>query len=318
MTLQIPILSDFFNYLTAPRLPRTSLSISETHIALITLKRSGSDFEPRNLGVSRLPAGIVRASLTEPNIADEPILIEHLSKTASRSGMGNIKALSVSLPSGSARSMVVALDAAPTSRTEMEQMIEWKAERGLGLKFGDLRVNYARLSDLGGRPQYLISATTERVITQYERIFGRLGWHAGMIAPQHIGEAQWLMRQSMEEDQVVVSLNDRGFDAMIVRGREPLIVREVECAPEERENEFYRLMVFYRDRLALEGAGKPLSRALMIGPATEQRRFRNVLASAIERNVIALDLRQIGLKVDPTAPFTNFAAAGGLATMAWN
>jgi Tfp pilus assembly PilM family ATPase len=318
MTLQIPILSDFFNYLTAPRLPRTSLSISETHVALITLKRSGSDFEPRNLGVSRLPAGIVRASLTEPNIADEPILIEHLSKTASRSGMGSIKALSVSLPSGSARSMVVALDAAPTSRTEMEQMIEWKAERGLGLKFGDLRVNYTRLSDLGGRPQYLISATTERVITQYERIFGRLGWHAGMIAPQHIGEAQWLMRQGMEEDQVVVSLNDRGFDAMIVRGREPLIVREVECAPEERENEFYRLMVFYRDRLALEGAGKPLSRALMIGPATEQRRFRNVLASAIERNVIALDLRQIGLKVDPTAPFTNFAAAGGLATMAWN
>jgi Tfp pilus assembly PilM family ATPase len=287
-------------------------------VALITLKRSGSDFEPRNLGVSRLPAGIVRASLTEPNIADEPLLVDHLSKTASRAGMGNIKALSVSLPSGSARSMVVGLDAAPASRTELEQMIEWKAERGMGLKFGELRVNYARLSDMGGRPQYLVSATAERVIAQYERIFERLGWQAGMIAPQHIGEAQWLMRQGLEDDQVVLSLNDRGFDAMIVRGREPLIVREVECAPEERENEFYRLMVFYRDRLAHEGAGKPLSRALMIGPATDQRRFRNVLASAMERNVIALDLRQISLKVDPTAPFINFAAAGGLATMAWN
>jgi Tfp pilus assembly PilM family ATPase len=315
---QIPIISDFFNYLTAPRLPRTSLSISETHVALITLKRSGADFEPRNLGVSRLPAGIVRASLTEPNIADEPLLADHLSKTASRAGMGSIKALSVSLPSGSARSMVVGLDAAPASRTELERMIEWKAERGMGLKFGELRVNYTRLSDVGGRPQYLVSATAERVIAQYERIFERLGWQAGMIAPQHIGEAQWLMRQGLEDDQVVLSLNDRGFDAMIVRGREPLIVREVECAPEERENEFYRLMVFYRDRLAREGAGKPLSRALMIGPATDQRRFRNVLASAMERNVIALDLRQIGLKVDPTAPFINFAAAGGLATMAWN
>jgi Tfp pilus assembly PilM family ATPase len=287
-------------------------------VALITLKRSGVDFEPRNLGVSRLPAGIVRASLTEPNIADEPLLADQLSKTASRAGMGSVKALSVSLPSGSARSMVVGLDAAPASRTELERMIEWKAERGLGLKFGELRVNYARLSDVDGRPQYLVSATAERVIAQYERIFKRLGWQAGMIAPQHIGEAQWLMRQGLEDDQVVLSLNDRGFDAMIVRGREPLIVREVECAPEERENEFYRLMVFYRDRLAREGAGKPLSRALMIGPATDQRRFRNVLASVMERNVIALDLRQIGLRVDPTAPFINFAAAGGLATMAWN
>lgn len=315
---QIPLLSGFFNYLTAPGLPRTSLSIGETHLALITLKRSGGDFEPRNLGVSRLPAGVVRASFAEPNIADEPVLIEHLSKTATRCGTGNIKALSVSLPSGSARSVVVTLDAAPTSRTELEQVIEWKAERLLGQKFDDLRINHTRLRDMGGRPQYLISATTERVIAQYERIFERLGWHAGMIAPQHIGEAQWLMRQGLEDDQVVVSLNERGFDAVIVRGQEPLIVREVECAPEERENEFYRLMVFYRDRLALEGADKPLGRALMIGPVSEQRRFRNVLVSAMERHVIALDVHQIGLKVDPTAPFNHFAAAGGLATMAWN
>jgi len=314
---QIPILSNFFNYLTAPRLPRTSLSIGETHLALITLKRSGSDFEPGNLGVSRLPAGILRASFTEPNVADEPALIDRLSKTASRAGMGSVKALSVSLPSGSARSMVVALDTAPTSRAELEQMIEWKTERGLGEKFGDLRVNCTRLRDMGGRPQYLVSATTERVIAQYERIFERLGWHAGLIAPQHIGEAQWLMRQGLEDDQVVVSLNERGFDAVIVRGHEPLMVREVECAPEERENEFYRLMVFYRDRLALEGADRPLNRALMIGPANEQHRLHNVLASAVERNVIALDLRQIGLKVDPSAPFSHFAAAGGLATMAW-
>ncbi len=280
---QIPILSDFFNYLTAPRLPRTSLAISETHLGLITLKRSGGNFEPRNLGVSRLPAGVVRASFTEPNVSDEPALIDRMAKTASRAGMGNVKALSVSLPSGSARSMVVALDAAPTSRAEMEQMIEWKAERGMGQKFGDLRVNYTRLRDMGGRPQYLVSATTERVVAQYERIFERLGWHAGLIAPQHIGEAQWLMRQGLEDDQVVVSLNERGFDAVIVRGQEPLMVREVECAPEERENEFYRLMVFYRDRLTLEGADRPLNRALMIGPLPEQHRFRNVLASAMER-----------------------------------
>ncbi|HEV2667820.1 MAG TPA: hypothetical protein VG324_23085, partial [Blastocatellia bacterium] len=213
---------------------------------------------------------------------------------------------------------VVALDSRETSRSELEQVIEWKAERGLGQKFGDLRINYTRLKDLGGRPQYLISATTERVIAQYERIFGRLGWHAGMIAPQHIGEAQWLMRQGLEDDQVVVSLNDRGFDAVIVRGQEPLLVREVECAPEERENEFYRLMVFYRDRLTHEGVDSPLNRALMIGPVNEQRRLHNVLASAMERQVVALALQQIGLRIDPNAPFSQFAAAGGLATMAWN
>src|SRR5215813_15533728 len=259
---QIPLLSGFLNSLTAPNLPPTSLSISETHLALITLRRRGRDLEPRNLGVLRLPGGVVQASFTEPNIPNEPMLIEHLSRTATQAGMKNMRMLSVSLPPGSARSMVAALDSIPVSRAELQQMIEWKAERGTGQKAGDLRISYSRLSDLNGRPQYLISAATEQVVEQYERIFKRLGWQAGMITPQHIGEAQWLIRQGLADDQVVVSMNERGFDAVIVRGKEPLLVREVECAPEERENEFYRLMVYYRDRLAREGSDTPLSRVL--------------------------------------------------------
>ncbi|HKE03564.1 MAG TPA: hypothetical protein VKE91_05875 [Blastocatellia bacterium] len=314
---QIPLLSGFLNSLTAPNLPPTSLSISETHLALITLRRRGRDLEPRNLGVLRLPGGVVQASFTEPNIPNEPMLIEHLSRTATQAGMKNMRMLSVSLPPGSARGMVAALDSIPGSRAELQQMIEWKAERGTGQKAGDLRISYSRLSDLNGRPQYLISAATEQVVAQYERIFKRLGWQAGMITPQSIGEAQWLIRQGLDDDQVVVSLNERGFDAVIVRGNEPLLVREVECPPEERENEFFRLMIFYRDRLAREGADAPLSRVLTIGPASEQRRFRDVLSSAMERHIVALDPPQIGLRVDPNAPFNYFAAAGGLATMAW-
>jgi hypothetical protein len=285
---------------------------------MITLKRSGREFEPRNLGVLRLPGEIVRASFTEPNVANEPVLLEHLSRTATQAGIKNARALSVSLPAGSARSMVAALDSVPTSRAELQQMIEWKAERGTGQKAGDLRISYSRLSDLNGRPQYLISAAAEKVVEQYERIFKRLGWQAGMIAPQSIGEAQWLIRQGLDGDQVLVSVNERGFDAVIVRGAEPLLSREVECQPEERENEFYRLMVFYRDRLALEGSDAPLSRLLTIAAAAEQRRFRDVLSSAMERQIVALDPSQLGLRVDSNAPFNYFAAAGGLATMAWN
>src|SRR5262245_36869407 len=107
---QIPLLSDFFDSLTAPNLPPTSLSISETHLSLITLRRKGREFEPRNLGVLRLPGGIVSASFTEPNIVNEPVLIEHLSRTAKQAGMNNVRMLSVCLPPGSAHCMVAALD----------------------------------------------------------------------------------------------------------------------------------------------------------------------------------------------------------------
>ncbi len=314
---EIPIISGFWNYLTAPSLPSASLSISETHLALIALRRSGREFEPRNLGVLRLPAGLVRASFTEPNVTDEPALVEHLSRTATQAGMKRIRALSATLPATSARALVVALDSTPGSRAELAQMLEWKVERGTGQKFGDLRVGYGRLSDAGGRPQYLISAASEQVVAQYERIFKQLGWQVGMIAPQPIGEAQWLMRQNLKEDQIVVSLNERGFDAVVVRGKEPILVREVECPADERENEFYRLMVFYRDRLAPESSDATISRVLTIGSVAEQRRFRDVLSSAVEQRVVILNAQQLGLRVDANAPFNYFAAASGLATMSW-
>jgi Tfp pilus assembly PilM family ATPase len=314
---QIPILSNIWNFLTAPKLPGTSLAITETHLALITLRYRGRQFEPRNLGVGRLPVGLVTADFLEPNIADEPAMIEHLKRTATQAGMSRLKALSASLPTGSARSLVISLDSVPDTRDELTQMIEWKVERGLGQKYGDLRVNYQRLRDFNGRSQWIISAVGEKVIGQYEQIFNALGWQTGLIVPKFLGEAQWLIRSKLEEDQVVVSLNNQGFAAVIVRGDEPILVREVVCPYEERENEFYRLMIFYRDRLLTEDSPITLNRALIIGNVAEQRSFRDVLSSALEKHTVSLDPQQLGLRVDPNAPFDRFAAAGGLATMAW-
>jgi len=314
---QIPVLSGIWNYLSTPNLPARSLSISETHLSIISLRRRGREFEPRNLGVLRLPPGLVRASFTDLNVTDEAAMVEHLKRTADQAGLKRIRDLSATLPTGSARSLVVTLENLPGSRAETEQLIEWKVERGMGQSVADLRMNYSRLADFGGRPQWIVSAMHERVAAQYDAIFKELRWHVGMITPQHIGEAQWLMRQRIDDDQVVLSLKDNGFDAVVVRGNEPILIREVSCAPEEREDEFYRLMIFYRDRLTPADSPAGVSRLLTIGSTAEQRRFREVLSSALERQAVSLDPQQIGLRIDPNAPFNHFAAAGGLATMAW-
>jgi hypothetical protein len=315
---EIPILSGLWNYLTAPDLPRTALSISETHLALVTLRRSQGEFEPRNLGVLRLPDGLVQAGFSEPNISDEAALREHLTRTATQAGINRPRSLSVALPSGSARGQVISIESTPDSRTELAQLIEWKIERSFGQRFSDLRTSSRRLNNFGGRSHWLITAIHSRVLEQYERIFKELRWSVGLIVPQHLGEAQWLMRQKSKEDQIVVSLNEHGFDTVIVRGTEPILVREVECSDQEREDEFYRLVVFYRDRLVPENEPITLNRLLTVGTVSDQRRFREVLSSALENHAISLDPQQVGLKIDPSAPFNHFAAAGGLATMAWS
>lgn len=314
---QIPILANIWNYMAAPNLPGTSVAISETHLSLIALRYRKGEFELQNLGVLRLSPGLINAGFTEPNVADENAVIELLKRTSTQAGMDRVKVLSASLPAGSARSVVFSLESVPTNRLELAQMLEWKTERSLGHKVSDLRVSYRRLRDLNGRSQWMVSAAHQDVIAQYERIFAALGWQVGLIVPQHIGEAQWLLRSGIAEDQVVLSLNPRGFDAVIVRGNEPLLVREVVCPMEEREDEFYRLMVFYRDRLLPETSAVPLNRMLAIGDPGEQKRFGDLLSSALEKDTVSLAPQEVGLRLDPRAPFNHFAAAGGLATMGW-
>jgi Tfp pilus assembly PilM family ATPase len=315
---QIPVISNLWSSLTEPSLPSTSISISATHLAMISLRRSGRAFTASNLGVQRLPADLVQPSFTELNVTDETALIELLKKTATQAGLGRLSGLSATLPSVSARSQVITLDALPGSRAEIEQTIEWKIERITGQKIADMRVDYRRLQDLGGRPQWIFSAVFERVAAQYEAIFRGLGWRVGLLAPQFLGESQWLLRQESAEDRLMLSLNEQGFNAVVVRGREPLIMREVLCSPEEREDEFYRLMIFYRDRLASAADSSKLIQGLLtIGTPEEQQRFRDVLSAALEQPTVSIEPRQLGLKIDPNAPFNHFAGAGGLATMAW-
>jgi Tfp pilus assembly PilM family ATPase len=317
MMKQIPIFSNIWNYLAAPNLPGASVAIGETHLTLVALRCRKGEFELQNLGVLRMPPGLINPSFTEPNVDDEKAVIELLKRTSTQAGMDRVKALSASLPAGSARSIVISLDSVPTNRSELVQMVEWKAERSLGHKVGDLRISYRRLRDLNGRSQWIVSAAHEAVIGQYERIFAGLGWQVGLVVPQHLGEAQWLLRSGMEEDQVVLSLNARGFEAVIVRGGEPLLVREVVCSMGEREDEFYRLMAFYHDHLLPDESAVPLSRILTIGDSAEQRKFGELLSSALEKDTVSLAPQHIGLKLDPRAPFNHFAAAGGLATMGW-
>lgn len=315
---QLPVISGLWSYLTAPDLPRTALAIGETHLSIITLRRSRGEFEPRNLGIMKLPPNLVQSSFTEPNVSNESTLIEYLNKTATQAGISRPRALSVALPPGSARSHIITLDSIPTTRLEFSQMIEWKIERTFGQKFADLKTSHSKLNDFNGRPQWLVTAVHHQVLEQYERIFKQLRWTVGLILPQHLGEAQWLIRQNIEDDQIVVSLNESGFNTVIIRKDEPILVREVECKPEECEDEFFRILVFYRDRLLTPESPIRLGRVLTLGSVTDQRRFRDVVNSALENHVISLDAQQIGLKVDPSAPFNHFAAAGGLATMAWN
>lgn len=307
--------SSLWNFLTLPTPPRTSLALTPSHLALIEMQKRSGGFQPKKLGIQTLPAGLMQASLTEPNVVREADFISLLSSVAEQAGFSRKLKLSVTLPAASAHSIIVTLEHKPASQAELEQMLGWKIGRATNLKAAEMHTSFQPLSSVNGQPRWLVAAVHNHVLKQYERLFAQLGWQVGVVLPQPLGEAQWLLRSATEvnEDQVLVSVNEQGFVVVIVRGQEPLLIREVTCTPEEREDELFRLMVFYRDRL---NPTQPVKRMLIVGEPSEQTVFSKALTSALEQTPQKLAPISLGLNLEASAPFHRLAAAAGLATMA--
>ena len=304
-------------FLLDPVYPSLSLSITESHLVLLSLRYERGEFEPKHVAVLPLPAGLITADFVRPNIADEGQFRQLLERLPVEAGLKKMGRLSVSLPSMSGRSYVISLESGQRSRSEEAELLDWKIERTSGYPTVDLRVSRRSLPAVGGRPHWLVSLAHRTVLTQYESLFAQLGWHAGLIVPRHLAELFWLTRANVEGDQMLVTPTPRGFEVVLLHGSDPLLIREIDCSLDEVENEFHRLIVFYRDRL-LPGGGSPaLFRLLVTGSSADQQRYRDLAVSALEQPVVSLTPAQLGLRLDPGMTFSQVVAAAGLATCAW-
>ncbi len=121
----------------------------------------------------------------------------------------------------------------------------------------ELSISKERLQkDAQGRDRYLVIAVKKSILAEYEAVLESLGWRAGLILPRHLGEAQWLVRNGSVGDSLLLSGSSQGFTGVIFRDKHPLIVRTVTCTEDEFEDEFYRLLLFYRDRSAPEAGDR--------------------------------------------------------------
>lgn len=310
------VITSLADFLVKPSMPPRALSISESSLVFVALRNRRGEYESTRAGVISLPPGLIQASFDQPNIKDEVRFQECLQQLADQAGVRRMGRLSVSLPAGSARTFVVVLDSAPSSKAEMAQLVDWKIERASGYQLDELRISRYPLSDQTGSPHWLIGVVHRTVLAQFEAIFEKIGWQAGLITPRSIGELSWLQRDHSGGDQLLVSVNSRGFELIVVRRGEPVLVRDVECTPDEVENEFYRLMVYYRERLIPEGETPRLEGILTVSTPADQHFFRDLAAAALEQPVVSLSAAQIGLKLDPGYTLPQMAAAAGLASLA--
>jgi hypothetical protein len=308
--------------LIKPRYPTTALGLEKGRASIVDLDRGRKNSSNlRRAATVELSESLIRPSFDEANIADRSDLAATLSDLAISAGLRGQKKWSVTLPEATTRTLILTLDTQPGSQSELEEVLAWKMDRGFAVPVEELSISRERLSkDAQGRDRYLVIATRISVLNEYESLLSSLGWRAGLILPRHMGEAQWLKGNGFKGDLLMVSSSEDAFTAVVFREGQPLILRTVSCDTPEREDEFYRLLLFYRDRRAadLNQAGQLLSGLFVVGNGFGKDRVREIVNETLGGDLRPLQAEDLGLEL-PTneISFDAIAAPAGLATLAW-
>ena len=304
-----------------PWYPSAAIGLEQGVASVVQLDRvKGNACRLKRAATANIATSLVRPSFDEPNIESGTQLAAVLNDLAASAGLLRQKRWSLSLPETTARTTVFTLESQPQSGAELQDVLKWKMERAFGAPLEELSVSRERLQkDAQGRDRYFAIAVKKSVRAEYEAVLESLGWRAGLVLPRHLGEAQWLVRNGAAGDSLLLSGSSQGFTGVILRDRHPLIVRTVACAEGEFEDEFYRFLLFYRDRNIPESAEYlPLQRLMVIGDGITKQRAGEIVNETTGGDLRPLAAEDLGLQL-PSREFNfdSIAAPAGLATLSW-
>jgi len=303
--------------LTEPNFPKAAIGLEREAVTALALQKEGrGQYGVAQAATIELPSNLLTPSFVEKNISSPEELRVLLEEAVVSAGLGRQRNWSVSLPSNTARTAILTLDTG-SAKNETEESLDWKAEQSFGAPAGDLRVTRHKISnDRDGRSRYFATAVKLAVIDEYETIFESLGWTAGLILPRAVSETKWLMGTAGEADSLLLSSQNDGFTALLLRGDEPAVVRSVTCTVNERDDEIYRLLMFYNDRFA-DGRGV-LENLLVVGKDFLPAKIKEISTEALGRTLRVLRSDDVGLNVPVGGlSFDDLAAPAGLASYGW-
>lgn len=305
--------------LVNPHYPAAAIGLERGVASVVQLERGrGREANLRRAASVNPSESLIRPSFEESNISDLSEVASTLHELAASAGLLKQKRWSAALPEATVRTTIVTLESPAASSGELDDILSWKIERGFGASMAELTVSRDRLpADAHGRARYLVSAARTAILAEYESVFHSLGWRVGLLVPRHMGEARWLTSNGFAGDSLLLSSTRDGFTAVVYRGNQPLVLRSISCEDDEREDEFFRVLLFYRDRRAVEGEGS-LARLLVIGEGFSKTRASEIANETLETDLRPMDSDDLGLLLPSREiSFDSIAAPAGLAMLSW-
>jgi len=229
-------------YFTAPIFPPVVLGFSRTRVSGVLLARKEERIASHF--VLSLPAGCLEPSFDQKNILDAPVLEGVLRRGSP--GLGPVPdGIALLIPETCTRLFVLTFESLPSSPAEREEIFQWRLNKLVPLKPGELRIS-SNVIRSGNQAKVILAAARVSVIQEYESLMERLGMKVraiGVPAFNLLG----LVRLEPPGHAVLVNVEEDYVSLLAVLGGEASL---------------YRLKPFLQEADGPEGEGRRMDQVV--------------------------------------------------------
>lgn len=264
-----------------PEPPAAAIEVRETGLSAIRLERAGQHALLGAAAAFELEPGVVKLSLTEPNVKDEAGFRRTLGVLADRVGLGGGGRVALVLPDPVARvAFVPAAEVAARSRAELLEQLRFRLRKAVPFEIREARLAWAELPASAGRPaQLLVAAIYEPVLASYERALRELRLEPGLVELAGLA-LLGALRPAAGADELLVNW-DAGYCTLaLLRDGEPMLFRTLAGAlaePKEVAREAANTVLYYRERMGGAGLQRALLRSAVLPSAEAAELLREPL-----------------------------------------
>ena len=263
-------------WLVDPEPPGLGIDLRSDEMSLVRLSDKRKPLEIDLSFVAPLAPGLLHFQMLEPNILDEQGFSKAVESALLRAGLGGRKRIALSIPDHLARIAVMELPDPPRSSAELVEFLKFRMKKSLPFDVERARVAFERLP--GEAPTFLTGVMHEAVVSQYEDVFTRLGFHVGLVLPASVSLLQLLRPLAQRElapgaDYFFVNAERDYFSVSLVRDRElPALTRTLGLRAQDGVERIYSeedllqeiipTAIYYREKLSGQSLARVYYRSL--------------------------------------------------------
>jgi len=292
-----------------PEAPLAAVEIRARSVGAVRMSRAGGRATLGAAAFLDLPEGVVKLSMTQPNIVDAEAFKQTLRAVLERAGILEGGRVALVLPDPVARVALVPAAEVKGNRAQIEELVRFRLRKAVPFEVREAHVASVAGGARSGDP-LMVGAIYRPVLEGYETACRALGLYPGLVELSGLALMTAAFAPRPAADRLLVNWDEGYVSLILARGEWPILVRtltsEAVSSPEEVAREAGNTVLYYRERLGGPGLAEVLMRSAAL-PAAEAAA---VLGNALEMVPEVVDP---GTWLGPGMPMAGAQAIAGAA-----